>query len=135
MNITVWPVTLSLRCSTCFKTTNPCFDSLNELLQSLGDSGWSICPECGEDLELIEIINSKVQVVYQLSATGRLHPNIGLDGREVIVSHHVFTDIEAAEKHIPAFLESCVAPKSMYDLAYLDPETTKIEILELLLDP
>ncbi len=71
---------------------------------------------------------------YQLHATGHLHPDTGITGRSQIVSKRVFADRDNAVAYIPTFRESCVTRKSDCDMAYMDPDTIDIKVVELDLD-
>lgn len=72
--------------------------------------------------------------IYQLHASGHVHPDTGISGRTQIISKKVFVDRDDAVAHMPTFRESCVTRKSDCDMAYMDPDTIDIKVVELDLD-
>lgn len=72
--------------------------------------------------------------IYQLHATGHIHPDTGITGHTKTVSRKVFANRDDAVAHILTFQELCVTRKSDCDMAYMDPDTIDIKVVELDLD-
>lgn len=71
--------------------------------------------------------------IYQLHATGQIHPDTGITGRIQTVSRITFTDRNDAISYIPTFRESCITRKSGGDTSYMNPDTIDIKVVELIL--
>ncbi len=54
--MTIWPITMKFVCNACLDIEqNIMYNALDDLMSSMQVLGWPICPECGEDMEWVNV--------------------------------------------------------------------------------
>lgn len=113
-----------------------CTDYTLETVESAADGGLDASDVIHNLINGLRELSDRISPdtsgkVYQVHISGRLHPDIGLDGPTSMASRKVFTSREGAEAHAPEFTGLCTAPRDDRDMNYIDPATATTRVVEL----